>query len=116
MSGLSAAALAVGGAAIAADAKYLQLHSAAPGSDGTGSETGSRTACTWESDASGNLSLSAAVAFTGLTASGAVTHVTAWSAESAGTCLGVWALTGDQAANAAGQYTVDSLSNTASAS
>lgn len=113
---LSSAALGTGGAAIAAAIKFLQLHSAAPSGSGTGSETGSRTACTVVSDASGNLSLSAAVAFTGITASGAVKYVSAWSASSGGTFLGSWALTGDQAANAAGQYTLDSLSNTASAS
>jgi hypothetical protein len=112
---LSAAALGVGGAAIAADIKFVQLHSAAP-TNGVGSETGTRTACTVNSDASGNLSLGSAVAFTGITASGAVKYVSAWSASTGGTFLGQWALTGDQAANAAGQYTLDTLGNTVSAS
>ena len=112
---LSPAALGVGGAAIAADIKFVQLHSAAP-TNGVGSEIGSRTACTEASDASGNLSLSAPVNFTGLTASGAVKYVSTWSASSGGTFMGQYALTGDQAANAAGQYTLDSLSDTVSAS
>jgi hypothetical protein len=67
-------------------------------------------------DASGNLSLSSAVAFTGLTASGAVKYVSVWSAATGGTFLGQYALTGDQAANGAGQYTLDTLSDTVTAS
>jgi len=112
---LSPAALGIGGTALAAQTHYVQLHSALP-TNGVGSETGARTACTVASDASGNLTLSSPVAFSGLTASGAVKYVSAWSASSGGTYLGQWTLTGDQAANAAGQYTLDTLSNTVSAS
>jgi hypothetical protein len=112
---LSAAALSIGGAAIASATTHLQLHSDAP-TNGVGSENGSRTACTRQSDASGNLSLEAAVQFTGLTASGAVKFVSAWTGPTGGTCLGQWAITGDQAANAAGEYTLDTLSDTVTAS
>ncbi len=112
---LSPAALAVGGTAIAAQVKFLQLHSDAPTS-GVGHETGARTGCTVTADGSGNLALAGPVAFTGLPASGAVKYVSAWSASTGGTFLGQWAVTGDQAANAAGQYTVDTLTNTVTAS
>jgi len=112
---LSAAALDVGGVAIAAATTHLQLHSAAP-TAGVGHEAGSRAAATFTTDGAGKVELSTAVAFTGLTASGAITYVSKWSAASSGTFLGQYALTGDQAANAAGQYTLDTLVDTVTAS
>ncbi|WP_243063174.1 hypothetical protein [Humibacter sp. RRB41] len=112
---LSPAALDIGGVAIAAATTHLQLHSAAP-TAGVGHEDGSRTAATFTTDGAGKVELDSAVAFTGLTASGPVTYVSKWSASSGGTFLGQYALTGDLAANAAGQYTLDTLPDTVSAS
>jgi hypothetical protein len=50
------------------------------------------------------------LAFTGGAASGAATHAGFWSASSAGTFYGWYALTGDQTFNAAGEYTVTGIS------
>jgi len=112
---LSAAALDIGGVAIAAATTHLQLHSAAP-ANGVGDEDGSRTAASFNTDGAGKVQMESSVEFTGLTASGAVTYVSAWSAASGGTFLGQYALTGDQAANAAGQYTLDTITDTGTAS
>ena len=56
------------------------------------------------------------MAFTGLTANQAVTHVSYWSASTGGTFYGSAALSGDAAANAAGAYTVTSVTETSTAS
>lgn len=64
-----------------------------------------RQACTFTSDADGDLTLDATVAFTG-TASQAVTAVAFYSANAAGTERATWTLSGDAAFSTGGEYNV----------
>lgn len=84
----------------------VSLHSGDPGTTGANYITGGgKQAATFNAAASGERALNADVAFTGLGASQAVTHWGAWlNAGDVFKCGG--ALTGDQAANAAGEYTL----------
>jgi hypothetical protein len=111
---LSDAALVTGATAIKNAVTHLQLHSAAPGAAGTTAAVGTRVASTGTVDADGDITWANA-AFTGLTANQAVTHVSYWTAATAGTFYGSAALTGDAAANAAGAYTVTSVTETSTA-
>jgi hypothetical protein len=101
--GMTLAANALRGGMVAA-----QFHSANPGSTGVGSEVGTRQAVSWNAaSGQGNFDLATAVNLTGLTANQAVTYVSFWSQTgTGGTCYGVYALTGDQAANSSGAYTL----------
>lgn len=90
-----------------AAAPYLSLHSSTPDSSGS-SQTGSRVAASWGTAANGDV-VATNVAFTGLTASVAVVAVGLWSASTSGTYYGHLTLTGDASANAAGEYTITSL-------
>lgn len=71
-----------------------------------------RVAIVWD-PATGAVAASGAVplAFTGA-ASGPATHLGIWDASTAGTFRGTVALTGDQAFNAAGEYSVTSITLT----
>jgi hypothetical protein len=113
MSGLNTAALQVGGAAIATACAYLSLHSATPNTSGSNETTAARVASGLTSTA-GVISTSSK-SFSGGAASGAVLCVGFWSASTAGTFYGYETLTGDAAFNAAGQYTLTSLTITGSA-
>lgn len=93
------------GTSLGALATHLSLHSADPGTTGANPTTHTRVAVTWTVDADGDLT-SGSKAFTGGAANGAVTHVGLWSAATAGTFRGAFALTGDLTSNAAGEYTV----------
>jgi hypothetical protein len=100
---LNDAALVLAANAVDGAITHMQAHSADPGSDGAGSEIGSRTAVNGTVDADGDISWS--VSFTGLGASATFWGVSYWSASSGGTCYGTLArTTGDAAANAAGEY------------
>lgn len=112
---LNDAALVVAANAIDAVITHLQLHSAAPGAAGTTSPVGSRVAASATVDGDGDLTFSN-VAFTGLTANQSVTHVSYWSASTGGTYYGSCSLSGDSAANSAGEYTVTSIVETSTAS
>lgn len=112
---LNDAALVVGATAIKNGITHLQLYSAATNSAGTTNTIGSRVASTGSVDADGDITWSS-IAFTGLSASQAVHSVGYWSASSAGTFYGVTVLTGDATANAAGEYTVTSVTETSTAS
>jgi hypothetical protein len=113
MSGLNTAALQIQGAAAAAAITNISLHSATPDASGSNA-TGSRKAVT-ASSTSGVITIPS-TAFTGLPANGPVAAVGFWSASTGGTFLGYEPLTGDSTANAAGEYTVDSVTITGSAS
>lgn len=94
-------------------ATHLTLHSADPGTTGTNLvTTTARIAAAWAVDADGDLTLSSAAAFVGAPATTAVTYVGLWSALTAGTFRGGFALTGDLTTNAAGEYTVTALTIT----
>ena len=110
--GLTTAGVQVGAAAIAGDLTKLRLHTADP-SAGSGT-TFLTTAAdkTVTCTATGGVVTVPSTAFTGGAASGACTHVSVWSGT---TYRGAFALTGDQAFNAAGEYTVTSVTITGTA-
>lgn len=109
------AALVLAANAVDTAITHMQLHSAAPGAAGTTAAVGARKPVNGTVDADGDITWTT-VAFTGLPASGAVTHVSYWSALTSGTFYGSAALAGDLAANAAGEYTITSVTETSTAS
>jgi hypothetical protein len=109
-------ALEVAGDAIAAEMTHVRLHSADPGTGETSALGSGRVAAAFTSDSDGDITLNSAVAFTGLGASAAVAWVTVWDASTAGNRVGKFAVTGDAAANAAGEYTLTALTLTGTAS
>jgi hypothetical protein len=109
------ATLNIGMDAIAGACGWLGLASADPGTTGLNPTAHGRVAAGWAASANGD-TIATNKAFTGGAASGAVTHVTFWSAQTGGTFRGSQALTGDQSSNAAGQYTVNSVALNSSAS
>lgn len=113
---LNNAALQVAGAAIAGAVTHVGFHTADPGAAGTtGVITGGRFAITLTST-NGSLTLSSAVNATGLAAGASVAYVSFWSASTGGTYYGsAQRTTGDATVNAAGEYTLNSVSIPASA-
>jgi hypothetical protein len=111
---LNDAALVLAANAVDGAITHFQLHSAATNGTGTTNQIGSRVAVNGTVDADGDITWSN-TAFTGLSASQAVHSVSYWSASSGGTFYGVSVLTGDAAANAAGEYTVTSVVETSTA-
>jgi hypothetical protein len=84
----------------------VSLHSGDPGTTGANLIVGGgKQAATFNAAANGERVLNADVAFTSLGASQAVTHFGVWLAAGDVFKCGA-ALTGDQAANAAGEYTL----------
>ena len=108
------AALVLAANAVDGAITHMQLHSGARGADGTTNQIGTRVAVNGSVDADGDITWSS-VAFTGLAASQAVAEVSYWSASTAGTYYGGSVLTGDATANAAGEYTVTSVTETSTA-
>lgn len=111
---LNDAALVIGANAIDGAITHFQLHSASPGAGYTLNAVGSRVAVNGSVDADGDITWTN-VAFTGLTANQAVTHVSYWSASTGGTNYGGAALTGDTTANSAGEYTITSAAENSTA-
>lgn len=113
---LNDAALVVGATSIKNAITHLQLFSATPNAAGTTNVIGSRVASTGTVDADGDITWTT-IAFTGLTANQAVAGVGYWSASTAGTFYGYTAMGGgsDTTANAAGEYTVTSVTETSTA-
>lgn len=87
-------------------ADRVQLHSGDPGAAGTDNVVATTyVAATFNAASGGERALSADIDFTGLSALQAITHVSVW--KNVGTVFhGSVAITGDQAANAAGAYTL----------
>lgn len=113
MAGLTSDALAAAASVLASDIDSMQLHSGDPGSSGTSNTTSAGSeSVTPSADSSGGVSIGT-TDFTGGAASGDCTHVSLWAGS---TFYGAFALSGDQAFNAAGQYTVDSVTITSTAS
>ena len=84
----------------------VSLHSGDPGTTGANLIAGGgKQAATFNAAANGERVLNADVAFSSLGAGQAVTHFGVWEANGDVFKLGE-ALTGDQAANAAGEYTL----------
>lgn len=103
---LSDAALVVAGNSLASAITHISLSTASPGTTGTNQSAAARQAVTWNVDADGDLTLTAAANFTGGASNGAVHSVCFWSASTGGTFYGSYQLTGDTTFNAAGEYTV----------
>ena len=113
---LNDTALNVAGDAIATAYPFISLHTTGAVSSSTDESTAGRVAASWGAATSGGIITATNIAFTGGAASGPVVRVGYWSLASAGTYGGGSLLTGDQAFNAAGEYTVTSITETGSAS
>lgn len=105
------ATLKVGADAIAARITHLSLHTTGAVSSSSNESTAARQAVTWAVDADADLT-AGPIAFTGGAASGPVVRVGYWTASTGGTYCGGTLLTGDAAFNAAGEYTVSSITET----
>lgn len=104
----------IGGTAMKNAITHMQLHSTNVGGAWGSGALGSRVAVSGSVDANGTITWTN-VAFTGLGASQAVGGVSYWSAVSGGTNYGGSATSGDATANAAGEYTLTSVTETGSA-
>lgn len=101
---------------LASLATKASLHSADPGTTGANETTAGRQTIAWNpATGSGNLTLAAAVNFTGGAASSACKYVGLWDATGT-TFYGGYALTGDQAFNSAGTYQLTNLAINGAAS
>lgn len=113
---LNDAILTIGAQAMSDAINFVQIHTAQPDGTGSNESSATRLAANWDTAANGDMLLTTDAAFTGGAASGAATHVGFWSAVSAGTFYGYLPLTGDQTFNAAGEYTLDAITISGSAS
>lgn len=108
--GLNDTLLDIGSAAMQSAATHAGLFTAAPNSTGTTNvSAAARQSLTWVTAANGDMIVTVDAVFSGCAASGPITHLGLWSASTAGTFYGYFALTGDQTANAAGAYTVTDI-------
>lgn len=115
--GLNDTLLNIGATAMQDAATHAGVFTAEPNATGTTNVAASaRQPITWITAANGDMVVTADAAFTGGAASGACTHVGLWSALTAGTFYGYFALTGDQTFNAAGEYTLTGITVTGSSS
>lgn len=89
---------------------HVSLHTADPGTTGASESTAARQPVTWGSAAGGDIAATAALEFTGGTASGPVTHVGFWSAATGGTFHGSQTTTGDSTFSSTGTVTLTALS------
>lgn len=108
-------AMNTGGTAIKNAITHMQLHSTNVGGSWGTNAVGTRVAVSGTVAANGTITWTS-VAFTGLTANQAIGGVSYWTASSAGTNYGGSAVTGDATANSAGEYTLTTVTETASAS
>jgi len=94
---------------------HVSIHSANPGTTGTGESTAARQPVTINVDANGVMTLAAARSFTGGAANGGATWIGLWSASTAGTFRGGFQITtGDTTFNAAGEYNLTAMTVTPS--
>lgn len=96
---------------LAAVASYVSLHTADPGTTGTGEVSGgspayARKAITWNAPAAGNLDSSNVPVFD-IPAGTTVTHFGLWSASTGGTFYGGNAISASEAFAAQGEYSLD---------
>lgn len=115
---LNNAAMVVAANALRSAITHAQIHSGDPGGAGTSNNHGvARQAITWTAaTADGDFGLASALNFTGLTPGATCSWISTWSAVSAGTTYGNFALTGDTVANASGEFSVTALNLNGSAS
>lgn len=114
--GLNDTILNIGATAMQGAATHASIHTATPDGTGSNESTAARQAITWVTASGGDMVATADLAFTGGTASGDALYVGLWSASTAGTFYGYFPLTGDQAFNAAGEYTLTGITVTGTAS
>lgn len=110
---VNAAFLQAGAVAQATAFPFLSIHTATPNASGSNESTAARVAAGWAT-ANGVLTATGK-SFTGGAASSGAQHVGFWSAATGGTFGGSQPLTGDQSFNAAGQYTINSVTVTPTA-
>jgi hypothetical protein len=110
---LTDATLNLMGTYLSTIAGYLTLHSADPGTSGANLvTTDARVAASWAVDSDGDLTLTAAAAFTGAPPNSPVYYLGLWSDPTAGTFRGGLPLTGDNQTTAAGGYSVNQVTVT----
>lgn len=109
------AALTVGAQAMADAYPYISIHTDTTLTSSAAESTAARIAASWAVDSDGDLTCGP-LAFTGGAASGAAKRAGYWSASTGGTYGGGALLVGDQAFNADGELTIDSITETGSAS
>jgi hypothetical protein len=118
---LNDAAIVLAANAIDTAITHFQLHSGDPGSAGTANNLGTRVAVNGSVDGDGDITWTN-TAFTGLTANQAVSWVSYWNGAgtgtpaTGGTYYGKSQLTGDAAANSAGEYVVTSVTENSTSS
>ncbi|MDR6861982.1 hypothetical protein [Phycicoccus sp. 3266] len=106
------ATVKIGSDAIAAAITHLSIHTAGDTSSSGSESTAPRQPIALVSDANGNLT-AGPISFTGGAANGPAVRYGYWTAASGGTYRGGAMLAGDNAFNAAGEYVVDSVTETA---
>jgi hypothetical protein len=112
---LNDAALTTGATAIKNEITHFQLHSSNVGGTWATGAVGTRVANTGTVDADGDITW-ANINFTGLTANQAVGGVSYWTASTGGSNRGGSGVTGDATANSAGEYTLVTVTESATAS
>jgi hypothetical protein len=105
------AASVIAANALDAAITHFSIHTTGAVTSSANESTAARVAGSFTVDADGDLTVSS-IAFTGGAASGPAIRVGYWSASSSGTYYGGCLLTGDQTFNAAGAYTVTSITET----
>ena len=108
-------ALNVGADAMAAAYPWISIHTAGTVADSGNESTAPRVAAGWTAASGGDISASN-LNFTGGASSGPAIRVGYWSLQTGGTYGGGALLTGDQTFNAAGEYTVTSITENGSSS
>ena len=104
------------GDGLAALVTHASLHTADPGTDGSNESSAARQAVTIQVSAAGVMTLTN-VAFTGGASSGSVFSIGLWDASTSGNFYGDQAIeTGDTSFNAAGEFTVTSMTITPTSS
>jgi hypothetical protein len=106
---LNDASITVAAEAVEAAITHFSLHTTGGVSSSANESTAARVAVSGVVDGDGDITWTGPYDFTGGAASGPCVRVGYWSASSGGTYLGGSLLTGDQTFNAAGEYTVDSI-------
>lgn len=108
------AALVIAANAVDAAITHLQLYSAATNAAGTSNAVGTRVAVNGTVDADGDITWTN-VAFSGLSPEQDVHSAGYWTQAVGGTFLGSTVLVGDETANSAGEYTIETLTEAGSA-
>lgn len=113
---LNSTGLAAAAAAVQAELLYAQLHTAAAGVayDENLSSVG-RQPASWGVPVAGAFGLASQISFSGGVANEVVYSVTLWDAESDGTCLGEFVITGDGVFSADGSFAITAMDFTVTA-